>query len=320
MDCAENKHRCQFDKPIPKRSKFRINIFVWTCWHWHKQMREEKRIIKNKLIFASWNESHSLSRRLAIALRDKEANPNDTCNYKDPYGRIGDRYRTYWLDHREYHDHVFRYEEPSLEFPEDYEKPIFLIKNAFPTHMNTSNNIQEIPVHPIEIRSGSGENGTVEACVSPKYVEVIRNSITSQEQRPKLPSSYTESPELIVLIKYINSRDHEICLSMIIDFLKNGELLQMQENRIRIYELLINAGFSSDFISKYNDYMEYYICNNLKFMHKDLWKMAFHSIEERNSVDDLISTSETIDSQLGNVMTSSNSSFLDFSKFELKCL
>lgn len=280
-------------------------------------MREDKRILKNKLIFASWNELHSLSRRLCIALRDREANPNDTCSYKDPYGRTGDRYRTYWLDHIEYHEQVFRCDEPSLEFPEDYEKPIFSLENAFPTHMNTRNNTQAILVQPIEMQSDLGGNERAEACVSPEYLEMIGNAITSQEQRPQLPSSYIESPELVVLIKYINSRDHEICLSMIIDYMKNGALLQMQENRNRMYELLINAGFSSDFISRYDDYIEYYIFN-LKFVHGDLWKRVFNLIRERNSVNDIIFTRAIVDSNHSNVTTSPSSSFSDLSKFKFK--
>lgn len=293
MDLEANTHLHRHSKPIPKRSKFRINIFVWTCWQWHKQMREHDVNIKNKLIFASWNESHSLPRRLAIALHDREANANDICNYKDPYVRLGDRYRAYWCDHRKYHDTVFYNDEPSKEFPEGYEKPIFTYENAFPTHINVRNNITTC------IMTENNSNDVCEnICIvgvpstsqqqqntDESIINTILRKKKENEKRPLPPSTYVESPELVILIKYINSRDHEICLSMMINYLKYGELLEKHNDRKRLYELLINAGFTIDFISRHDDYMEYYVCD-LKFVHGELWRKIFDLIGHRNNMNE----------------------------------
>lgn len=99
---------------------------------------------------------------------------------------------------------------------------------------------------------------------------------TSLNERPKPPSSYIESPELVALLNHIHSRDHAICLGMVIDFLKYGELRKTQNDRKRLHEILIHAGFSSEFISQHEEYMEYFI-HNLQFVHGDLWKIVYSS-------------------------------------------
>lgn len=331
MDFSGNRHQSQFNEPIPKRSKFRINIFVCTCWEWHKQMRENVSNTKNKLIFASWNEPHSLSRRLAIALRENEANPNDFCNYKDPFNRLGDRYRAYWMDHREYHRMVFNYNEPLLEFPENYEKPIFIFGNAFPSLMNVVDIRQR--ENSQQMSSQMNAESTLASDVIPGnglYGQNSPNRLrddtymigipgTSQQQqkssensiieRPTAPSPYVASPELIALMQYINSRSHEICLSMTIDYLNYGQLITPRNNRRRLHEILINAGFSCEFISRHDDYMGSYI-SDLIFAHGSLWKTILNLIEKRNSTnrvsDYVIADREISHSEIVDLLPSSN--------------
>lgn len=305
---GERNYRSRIDEPIPKRSKYRVNIFVWTCWQWHRQMRENLPNVKNKLVFASWHEPHSLPRRLAIALRENEANPNDFCNYKDPFSRLGDRYRAYWLDHREFHDMVFRYDEPLLELPENYERPIFTFEYAFPTHMSsncvTETNRRENTTRMDSEESHLGEISTSDSVLENERHENIdgngcetggndlfrnqRNSSNNENNvRPKPPSQYVASPELVALIQYIRSRNHELCLSMIIDYLKNGELFPRRNNHKRMHEIMINSGFSCDFISMHDDYLEYYI-KDLKCMHDALWKSTIDLIIQRTNTNSVM--------------------------------
>lgn len=262
----------QFKDPIPARSKYRLSIFVWVSWQWHKEMRENKLNVKNRLEFKSWDFPHSLPRRIAIALRDREANPSDIGNYKDPFKRLGDRYRAYWRDHLEIQNKVFSNNEPDLQTPEDYVKPTFSFKNSFPTYENTKT-VSSFNSSDPNIENDSDQNNT---CNEHSRTERSDSSAkhsthVTVNERPKPPSSYIESPELVALLNYIHSRDHAVALGMIIDFVKYGNLQKSQNDRKRLHEILIRAGFSSEFISLHDSYMEYYI-HNLKFIYAEMWK------------------------------------------------
>lgn len=280
VDPDLSSSRAQFKKSIPPRSKYRLSIFVWVCWQWHKQMRENKVNVKNKLEFASWSEPHSLPRRLAIALRDREANPSDFSNYNDPFMRLGDRYRAYWQHHSEIHEKVFRNNEPDLDIPEDYVKPVFNFENSLPTYENTKKDRSDDNT---ELNRGNpGQNqASIHAplqCERPERGSNIQNVARSLSvnERPKPPTSYIESPELVASINHIHSRNHAICLGMVIDCLKYGKL-RVQNDRKRLHEIMINAGFSCEFISNHGDYMEYFIYN-LHFTHAALWETIYSAI------------------------------------------
>lgn len=293
MNSDLRSSQSQFNESIPARSKHRLSIFVWVCWQWHKQMRENKANVKNKLEFLSWNEPHSLPRRLAIALRDREANPHDITNYNDPFFRLGNRYRAYWQDHLELHEKVFSNNEPELDTPKDYVKPVFSFGNSFPNYENTKD---ATAFNTSEINSGicNQNNGSSVRVPFDHGHSSTQNSVrdSSVNERPKPPSSYIESPELVALLNHIHSRNHAICLSMIIDFSKYGELCKTQNDRKRLHEILICAGFSSEFISQHEEYMEYFI-HNLQFVHADLWKIVYSSIRKsQNSNQEVIVNTE----------------------------
>lgn len=287
MDPGLRSSRAQFKKSIPPRSKHRLSIFVWVCWQWHRQMRENKMNVKNKLEFASWNEPHSLPRRLAIALRDREANPSDISNYNDPFIRLGDRYRAYWQHHSEIHGKVFSNNEPGLDIPIDYVKPVFSFRNSLPTYENTKDdtsfNSSELDRETSSENHASSEHFQRER---PDRAGNAQNATCnlSVNGRPKPPSSYIESPELVALLNHIHTRNHAICLSMVVDCLKYGKLRRMQNDRERLHEIMIHAGFSCEFISHHGDYMEYFI-NNLHFIHAELWETIYSGIDQLQNLN-----------------------------------
>lgn len=162
---------------------------------------------------------------------------------------------------------------------------MFSFQNSFPTYENTKSISSFNQSDPI-IENDSDQNDTCnEHSRAERYDSTVKRSTHgTANERPKPPSSYIESPELVALLNYIHSRDHAIGLSMVIDFVTHGNLQRSQNDWKRLLEILIRAGFSSEFISHHNSYMEYYI-HNLKFIHEGMWETVSFLINERQNVN-----------------------------------
>lgn len=186
------------NSPLNKRSFTTQNVFIYVCWEWLQHMKTLKPNKSwNKLKFGRYKTNHSLTRRLAIALREVE------CESEDIDELLPDRYRQYWKNHIfEFCGNVFAQNRPDLVLPENYQLPFFSINNPTPTVLNkitTENNAN----NGIRVNDQTRTicDGTPKLSMSSAQLSTINNANEIDEIEKHQLSQNSQNSEEIIIIK-----------------------------------------------------------------------------------------------------------------------